>query len=71
MLSWASMNRRLPRRLNSANRLAKELDAQVQAFRSSLAAGTNARWLLFLRQLASRGLSGVRLAISDSHLGLK
>src|SRR6266566_8140194 len=28
-------------------------------------------WLQFLRQLASRGLSGVRLVISDSHLGLK
>jgi transposase-like protein len=28
-------------------------------------------WLQFLRQLASRGLSGVRLIISDSHLGLK
>jgi len=28
-------------------------------------------WLQFLRQLSSRGLSGVRLVISDSHLGLK
>jgi putative transposase len=28
-------------------------------------------WLQFLRQLASRGLAGVRLVISDSHLGLK
>jgi len=28
-------------------------------------------WLQFLRQLVSRGLSGVRLLISDSHLGLK
>src|SRR5437016_4464657 len=28
-------------------------------------------WLQFLRQLVSRGLSGVRLVISDSHLGLK
>src|SRR5579859_4813927 len=28
-------------------------------------------WLQFLRQLLSRGLSGVRLVISDSHLGLK
>jgi putative transposase len=28
-------------------------------------------WLQFLRQLASRGLTGVRLVISDSHLGLK
>src|SRR5256712_12153822 len=28
-------------------------------------------WLQFLRQLAGRGLSGVRLVISDSHLGLK
>jgi transposase-like protein len=28
-------------------------------------------WLQFLRQLASRGLSGVRVVISDSHLGLK
>src|SRR5207245_1468623 len=27
-------------------------------------------WLQFLRQLVSRGLSGVRLVISDSHLGL-
>jgi transposase-like protein len=28
-------------------------------------------WLQFLRQLAGRGLSRVRLVISDSHLGLK
>src|SRR5438093_7625989 len=28
-------------------------------------------WLQFLRQLVSRGLTGVRLVISDSHLGLK
>ena len=28
-------------------------------------------WLEFLRQLVSRGLKGVRLVISDSHLGLK
>src|SRR5499427_6740379 len=28
-------------------------------------------WLQFLRQLAGRGLTGVRLVISDSHLGLK
>src|SRR6202007_2724520 len=28
-------------------------------------------WLQFLRQLVSRGLAGVRLVISDSHLGLK
>jgi putative transposase len=28
-------------------------------------------WLQFLRQLASRGLTGLRLVISDSHLGLK
>jgi transposase-like protein len=28
-------------------------------------------WLQFLRQLISRGMSGVRLIISDSHLGLK
>lgn len=28
-------------------------------------------WLQFLRQLVSRGLSDVRLVISDSHLGLK
>jgi len=28
-------------------------------------------WLQFLRQLLNRGLSGVRLVISDSHLGLK
>src|SRR5260370_1389315 len=28
-------------------------------------------WLQFLRQLVSRGLSGVGLVISDSHLGLK
>jgi len=28
-------------------------------------------WLEFLRQLVGRGLKGVRLVISDSHLGLK
>jgi transposase-like protein len=28
-------------------------------------------WLQFLRQPVSRGLSGTRLVISDSHLGLK
>jgi transposase-like protein len=28
-------------------------------------------WRSFLRQLVSRGLGGVRLVISDSHLGLK
>ena len=28
-------------------------------------------WLAFLRQLLSRGLHGVRLVTSDSHLGLK
>jgi putative transposase len=28
-------------------------------------------WLQFLLQMVSRGLAGVRLVISDSHLGLK
>src|SRR6266852_929203 len=30
-----------------------------------------AAWTSFLRGLAARGLSGVRLVISDDHLGLK
>jgi transposase-like protein len=31
----------------------------------------HAFWLTFCRQLSSRGLSGVKLVISDAHLGLK
>jgi len=34
-------------------------------------AETEAFWTEFLRQLAARGLSGVRLVISDAHQGLK
>lgn len=32
---------------------------------------TEAGWAAFLRELRARGLSGVRLAVSDDHLGLK
>ena len=32
---------------------------------------TEAGWAAFLRQLVARGLEGVRLAVSDDHLGLK
>lgn len=32
---------------------------------------TEAFWMAFLRELVARGLSGVRLAISDEHKGLK
>ena len=32
---------------------------------------TEAFWVVFLRELVARGLSGVRLAISDEHQGLK
>ena len=32
---------------------------------------TEAFWVQFLRELVARGLAGVRLAISDEHLGLK
>ncbi len=32
---------------------------------------TEAGWAAFLRQLVARGLGGVRLAVSDDHLGLK
>ncbi len=45
---------------DQVSRICKELDAQVDAF-----------WRAFLRQLVSRGLRGVRLVTSDSHLGLK
>jgi putative transposase len=34
-------------------------------------AETEAFWTAFLRSLVSRGLSGVRLVISDAHIGLK
>ncbi len=34
-------------------------------------AETEAFWVAFLRELVARGLSGVRLAISDEHQGLK
>ena len=34
-------------------------------------AETKASWLQFLRSLAALGLSGVRQAVSDAHLGLK
>ena len=33
-------------------------------------AETEACWMAFLRSLISRGLSGVRLVISDAHIGL-
>ncbi len=32
---------------------------------------TEASWAAFLRELRARGLEGVRLAVSDDHLGLK
>lgn len=32
---------------------------------------TEASWAAFLRELVARGLEGVRLAVSDDHLGLK
>jgi transposase-like protein len=32
---------------------------------------TEAYWVMFLRSLRERGLAGVRLCVSDEHLGLK
>jgi len=32
---------------------------------------TEAFWVAFLRSLRERGLAGVRLCVSDEHLGLK
>jgi transposase-like protein len=50
------------------SRLCKELDGQVEVFLNRRLEGF---WTDFLRSLVKRGLSGVRLVISDAHEGLK
>ena len=52
--------------------LAKELETTVAAFRNRpLSSEDGVGWTAFLRSLVARGLSGLQLAISDTHPGLK
>jgi Transposase, Mutator family len=60
-----TMTDSLPHAVSLAHRCDAEM-APFTPYRGHIRAG----WLAFLRSLAARGLSGVRLIISDAHRGL-
>ena len=61
------VERRVPRR----DRGQRARRARGPRLRRSPAAESEASWTAFLRSLVARGLTGVRLVISDAHLGLQ